>query len=94
MIKSRLMYARLNQGVILMSLERSREALPVLEQANREALAEIAFEPADRWTQAQWQSIDLARAQALGFMGRTNAALNVFRNWADRPAREMGSETK
>ena len=84
MIKSRLMYARLNQGVILTSLERAPEALSVLEQANREALAEIAFEPADRWTQAQWQSIDLARAQALGFMGRTDDALAVYRGWQDR----------
>ena len=84
MIKSRLMYARLNQGVILMSLARAHEALPVLEQANREALAEIAFEPADRWTQAQWQSIDLARAQALGFMGRTDDALTVYRGWEER----------
>ncbi len=84
MIKSRLMYARLNQGVILTSLHRLPQALAVLEQANREALAEIAFEPADRWTQAQWQSIDLARAQTLGFMGRTDDALAVYRGWGDR----------
>jgi eukaryotic-like serine/threonine-protein kinase len=84
MINSRLMYARLNQGVSLTSLERLPQALAVLEQANRDALAEIAFEPADRWTWAQWQSIDLARAQTLGFMGRTDGALKVYRSWENR----------
>jgi eukaryotic-like serine/threonine-protein kinase len=84
MINSRLMYARLNQGVILNALERLPEALAVLEQASREAAAEMAFEPADRWTRAQAQSIDLARGQTLGFMGRLNESMAIYRDWENR----------
>jgi eukaryotic-like serine/threonine-protein kinase len=84
MINSRLLYARLNQGVIKNAMERLPEALSVLEQASREAQAEMAFEPADRWARAQGQSIDLARAQTLGFMGRLDKAMMIYRDWEVR----------
>jgi serine/threonine-protein kinase len=84
MINSRLLYARLNQGVIKNAMGRLPEALAVLEQASREAQAEMAFEPADRWARAQGQSVDLARAQTLGFMGRLDEAMKIYREWEVR----------
>ena len=47
MVDGRLIYARLNQGMMLNGLDRLPEVLAVLDQASREAKAQVDFEPAD-----------------------------------------------
>ncbi len=84
MVISRLLYARLNLGTILTAMERFDEALPVLETANAEARGQLAFEPADRWSEAQLSSVENAHAQTLAFMGRYQEAMSILHGVAAR----------
>ncbi len=95
LIISRSLYAQFNLGTNLTelgvkhkSLDMLQQANAVLGKANKEAVAEVAFEPADRWVAGQWRSIENARAQSLSFMGRDAEAMAIYRIWEIKTRKE------
>lgn len=62
----------------LMDLHRADEAVAELRPAEADALAAVAFDPADDEAQRRLRIIRNARAQALGLTGKTDAALALL----------------
>lgn len=70
-------------GTTLLSLDRAREALHLLETADREAESLVAFDPEDEQARRTLVIVRHGRAQALAGVGRYDEALPLLRARAD-----------
>lgn len=70
-------------GTTLLSLNRTKEALPLLEEADRQAESLVVFDPEDEQARRTLMIVRHARAQALAGLGRYDEALPLLRARAD-----------
>lgn len=76
----------------LLELDRAGEALAVLGPAETDALAAVAFDPADDEAQRRLRVVRNARAQALGLGGQTDAALALLAQVREEDARRQAAD--
>jgi len=76
----------------LMELKRTDEALAVLGPAETDAVAAVAFDPADDEAQRRLRVVRNARAQALGLNGQTDAALALLAQVRAEDARRQAAD--
>ncbi len=74
-ILTRALLAAWDCGTTLLDLKRHAEALPYLARAERDAVAALAFDPADAEARRRLRVTRNSYAQALGLLGRTDEAL-------------------
>ena len=77
-VLTRLVLAQWDYGTNLLGLRRFAEAVPVLDEARTRAQTALAFDPSDQETRRMVRVTRNAYAQAVGFVGRTDEALNLM----------------